>query len=60
VNRPLRRLLWELDRDGVKVIWRRHGAEVTCCEHLAFSGPVGIGSTWSDALADFLRKRGTK
>lgn len=51
------RMLWRVDRDRLKLVWRRHGNDVTCCEHKVPYGPVGFGDTWADALADFLRKR---
>lgn len=53
----VRRMLWRLDRDQIRVVWRRRDDEVTCCEHRVPYGPVGFGATWGDALADFLRKR---
>lgn len=50
-------MLWRLDRERLKVVWRRHGDDVTCCEHEEIHGPIGFGSTWAEALADFFRKR---
>ncbi len=50
-------LLRRLDREGLRVIWRRHGDDVTCCEHKEMFGPVGFGETWFEALEDFLRRR---
>ncbi len=53
----LRRLLWTVDRLGLRVTWRHADGHWSACETAVPFGPVGFGDTGRDALEDFLRKK---
>jgi hypothetical protein len=54
----LRRMLHQVDRLGLKLTWRHAEGHWSVCEHKVPFGTVGFGSTGTDALYDFLRRRG--
>jgi hypothetical protein len=50
-------MLRVVDRRGIRVEWRRdYGDDVECFVRGRKGLPVGLGATWTSALADLLWK----